>query len=152
MVCYGLNTTKFAIENQAVSTLLISDHLFRSKNIGTRKEYVKLSEDSEKNGIKVVVFSSNNPTGNRLKDMTGVAGILRFNLPGIDDVDEIDSDSDAISESEESEEEEKKQSFDEQQLDFLLGEGLLNDDVDSGGESYISEESKTNSNFKSSGS
>ena len=97
MVCYGLNTCKFAIDNQAVATLLISDHLFRSKNINTRKEYVKLAETSEKNGIKVVIFSSNNPTGNRLKDMTGVAGILRFNLPGLDDVDEIDSNSDSSS-------------------------------------------------------
>ena len=154
MVCYGLNTTKFAIENQAVSTLLISDHLFRSKNISTRKEYVKLSEDSEKQGIKVVVFSSNNPTGNRLKDMTGVAGILRFNLPGLDDVDEADSDSDAqsASESEDNEEEEKKQSFDEQQLDFLMGEGMLDDQVDSADESFISEESKEQSNFKTSAS
>ena len=82
------------MENDAVATLLISDHLFRSKNTTTRKEYVKLSESSERNGIKVVIFSSNNPTGNRLKDMTGVAAILRYNLPGLDDVDEPDSDSD----------------------------------------------------------
>jgi protein pelota len=62
-VCYGINSVKFAIENMAVATLLISDHLFRAKNVGVRREYVKLSENAEKNGIKVIVFSSMNPTG-----------------------------------------------------------------------------------------
>jgi protein pelota len=31
-VCYGINSVKYALENSAVETLLISDHLFRSKN------------------------------------------------------------------------------------------------------------------------
>lgn len=67
--------------------------------------------------------------------MTGVAGILRFNLPGLDDVDEIDSDSEADQTQSDDEEEDKgkKQTFDEQQLDFLMGEGML-DDNGSGGE------------------
>mgnify|MGYP000864595602 CR=1 FL=1 len=39
-VCYGLNSVKFALENMAVDTLLVSDHLFRSKNTGVRREYV----------------------------------------------------------------------------------------------------------------
>lgn len=48
--------------------------------------------------------------------MTGVAGILRFNLPGLDDVDEIDSDSEADQTQSDDEEEDKgkKQTFDEQ--------------------------------------
>jgi protein pelota len=61
--CYGINSVKYAMENMEVKTLLISDHLFRAKNNAIRLEYVKLHEKAEKNGIKVVVFGSNNPTG-----------------------------------------------------------------------------------------
>jgi len=56
--CYGIKSTRYAMENKAVETLLISDHLFRSKSNAVRKEYVMLSEKAEKSGIKVVIFSS----------------------------------------------------------------------------------------------
>lgn len=79
----------FALENKAVETLLISDHLFRAKNTAVRKQYVKLAEDAEKkNGIKVIIFSSMTQAGSRLKDLTGIAGILFYALPGIDDIEE----------------------------------------------------------------
>ena len=45
--CYGINSVKFALENNAVETILISDNLFRAKNVKTRKEYVQLSESAE---------------------------------------------------------------------------------------------------------
>lgn len=35
-----------------------------------------------------MIFSSNTPSGNRLKQMTGVAAILRFPLMGLDDIEE----------------------------------------------------------------
>ena len=38
--CYGINSVKFAIDNNAVETVLISDNLFRAKNVKTRREYV----------------------------------------------------------------------------------------------------------------
>jgi hypothetical protein len=34
----------------------------------------------------VVIFGSMSPAGEKLKNMTGVAAILRFSLPGLDDV------------------------------------------------------------------
>jgi protein pelota len=41
--CYGIKSVKFAFENPgSVKTLLVSDHLFRSKNSNTRKIYVDL--------------------------------------------------------------------------------------------------------------
>lgn len=52
-----------------------------------------MSEKAEKNGVKVVIFSSMNPAGERLKQMTGVAAILRFPLAGLDDVEEPDDSS-----------------------------------------------------------
>jgi len=36
-VCYGYKSVLFALDNLAVDTLLISDHLFRAKNVSTRK-------------------------------------------------------------------------------------------------------------------
>ena len=70
-----------------------------------------------------------NPTGQRLKDMTGVAAILRFALPGLDDIDEpeVDSDEELRRELEDEEEEEKeeKKTFEEEQLEFLLNNGLV---------------------------
>ena len=62
-VCYGYKSTDFAMKSMAVDTLLISDKLFRAKNIVIRKQYVNMVEDAEKNGINTVIFSSMNPSG-----------------------------------------------------------------------------------------
>lgn len=134
-VCYGFNSVKLAIQNSAVETLLISDHLFRSTTTDVRKNYVKLSEEGEKQGIKVFIFSSETPVGHRLKNMTGVACILRFALPELDDVEEeLDADSEQDSsddsndkESDDDEENSQAQSFDEHNLEQLL-DGI--DDVE----------------------
>ena len=40
-----------------------------------------------------MVFSSMNPTGERLKQMTGVAAILKYDVPGCDDIEEDDENS-----------------------------------------------------------
>jgi stalled ribosome rescue protein Dom34 len=42
---------------------MISDRLFRSKNVATRKYYVTMIEKAEREGIKTVIFSSMNPSG-----------------------------------------------------------------------------------------
>ena len=76
------------MESVAIETLLISDNLFRSKSNAMRQEYVKLAEKAKSNGINVVIFGSMSPAGEKLKNMTGVAAILRFSLPGLDDVEE----------------------------------------------------------------
>lgn len=87
-VCYGIKSVNFALDSVAIETLLISDNLFRAKSNAVRAEYVKLSEKAQSNGIKVVIFGSMSPAGEKLKNMTGVAAILRFPLPGLDDVEE----------------------------------------------------------------
>ena len=97
-VCYGIKSVNFALDSVAIETLLISDNLFRAKNNTTRIEYVKLAEKAEKNGIKVVIFGSMSPAGEKLKNMTGVAAILRFSLPGLDDVMEDEDKNDSSDE------------------------------------------------------
>jgi protein pelota len=54
---------KYALDSSAIETLMVSDKLFRAKNIKVRKEYVLLVERAEKNGIKTVIFSSMNRSG-----------------------------------------------------------------------------------------
>ena len=81
----------------AVETLLISDKLFRAKNTEQRKFYVDLHDSAQRNGINVVVFGSMSPSGQRLNNLTGIAAILRFVLPQLDEMveaDEGDLDSD----------------------------------------------------------
>lgn len=93
-VCYGIKSVNMAIDNNAVESMFVSDHLFRSKSTEVRQTYVKLVEKSERNGIKVMIFSSESTPGERLKNMTGVACILRFALPGLDDLEEDDEEDD----------------------------------------------------------
>eukprot|EP00347_Sterkiella_histriomuscorum_P014183 403361845 len=127
--CYGQRSVDFAMKAQAVETLLISDKLFRAKNVATRKLYVGMVEEAERNGLKNIIFSSMNPSGDRLNNLSGVAAILRYPLQGLDDIDEEDIDLDDLIEQEGDQQEEKKEedatkklSWDEQQLELLLQE------------------------------
>ena len=56
---------EYALDNQAVETLLISDKLFRSKNVSVRKKFVSMIERAEREGLQSIIFSSMNPSGER---------------------------------------------------------------------------------------
>lgn len=62
-VTYGPKSVEYAIDQLAVDTLLISDRLFRAKNIEQRKFYVKLHDLAQSNGMNVVVFGSMSASG-----------------------------------------------------------------------------------------
>ncbi|KNC87252.1 protein pelota [Sphaeroforma arctica JP610] len=84
---YGFSHVHAANEEQAVATLMILDSLFRSQNVEERKKYVQLVDAVKDNGGEVLVFSSMHGTGEQLKLLTGVAAILRFPCPHIEDID-----------------------------------------------------------------
>ncbi|XP_071849133.1 protein pelota homolog [Apostichopus japonicus] len=90
---YGLKCVEAANEALAIETLLISDELFRSKDIATRKRYVSLVESVRDNGGEVKLFSSLHVSGEQLNQLTGVCALLRFPMPEIEEDDE-DSSSD----------------------------------------------------------
>uniref|UniRef100_A0A915DTQ0 Protein pelota homolog n=1 Tax=Ditylenchus dipsaci TaxID=166011 RepID=A0A915DTQ0_9BILA len=69
---YGYAHVKLASDQLAIDTLMISDSLFRSKNLGQRRKYVRLVETIRDQGAT-------------LTQLTGVAAILRFPIPDIDD-------------------------------------------------------------------
>jgi len=96
---YGIKSIMAACENGAIDTLLLSDKLFRSDDIETRKKYIKLVEDVRAMGGKVLIYSSLHNTGEQLNQLTGVAAILSFPMEepdsdlekeGDDDDDESD--------------------------------------------------------------
>ncbi|XP_023011677.1 pelota mRNA surveillance and ribosome rescue factor [Leptinotarsa decemlineata] len=88
---YGKKHVEKANAAQAIESLLISDNLFRSQDVKLRKEYVELVDSVRDSGGDVKIFSSLHISGEQLDQLTGVAAILRFPMPEIDD-DESDED------------------------------------------------------------
>jgi protein pelota len=82
---YGFEHVDKANESGAIGTLLVTDELFRSADIETRKKYVSLVEQVRAQNGNVYVFSSMHASGEQLNQLTGVAAILNFPVPDIDE-------------------------------------------------------------------
>eukprot|EP01104_Vermistella_antarctica_P004533 TRINITY_DN1496_c1_g4_i1.p1 TRINITY_DN1496_c1_g4~~TRINITY_DN1496_c1_g4_i1.p1 ORF type:complete len:440 (+),score=100.63 TRINITY_DN1496_c1_g4_i1:128-1321(+) len=82
---YGYGHTAYANEQMAIQTLMVADSLFRSDALSTREKYVKLIEAVRTNGGEVKIFSTLHVSGEQLSQLSGVAAILRFPIPDIDD-------------------------------------------------------------------
>eukprot|EP00123_Amoebidium_parasiticum_P013529 comp22011_c0_seq1/m.31873 comp22011_c0_seq1/g.31873 ORF comp22011_c0_seq1/g.31873 comp22011_c0_seq1/m.31873 type:complete len:392 (-) comp22011_c0_seq1:150-1325(-) len=82
---YGYGHVTKANDQQAVEVLMIADTLFRSQDIATRKKYVNLVDSVRDNGGQVLIFSSLHVSGEQLDQLSGIAAILRFPLPNIDE-------------------------------------------------------------------
>ncbi|XP_010551095.1 PREDICTED: protein PELOTA 1 [Tarenaya hassleriana] len=85
--CYGPKHVEIAHERMAVQTLLITDELFRNSDIATRKKYVKLVESVKGSGGEAYIFSSMHISGEQLAQLSGIAAILRFPLPDLEDIE-----------------------------------------------------------------
>ncbi|XP_026295657.1 protein pelota isoform X2 [Apis mellifera] len=90
---YGKKHIEKANGSQAIETLLISDKLFRCQDINLRKEYVELVESIKDSGGDVKIFSSLHVSGEQLDQLTGIAAILRFPMPELEDESDDESDS-----------------------------------------------------------
>jgi len=89
---YGMNHVKKACEAQAIETLLISDKLFRSFDFRKRQQYVRLVDSVKACGGEVRLFSSLHISGEQLDQLTGVAALLRYPMPELDEDDANTSD------------------------------------------------------------
>ncbi|THD19431.1 Pelota [Fasciola hepatica] len=89
---YGYKHVKAAVDAMAVDTLLVSDALFRSRNLEERKRYVSLVDAVREDTGTVRIFSSLHVSGEQLNQLSGVAAILRFPIP---EPESDDSDSSA---------------------------------------------------------
>jgi protein pelota len=63
IVTYGPKSVEVALREMAVETLLLSDRLFRSKNVEQRKYYVKLHDQAQRDGLNVLIFGAMSPSG-----------------------------------------------------------------------------------------
>mmetsp|Transcript_14920 Transcript_14920/g.22053 ORF Transcript_14920/g.22053 Transcript_14920/m.22053 type:complete len:287 (+) Transcript_14920:186-1046(+) len=97
---YGYSHVNKANEELAIESLLVTDELFRSSDVITRKKYVSLVESVRENGGKVFIFSSLHVSGAQLQQVSGVAAILRFPLPDLDELEE-DAEAEDVEEEEE---------------------------------------------------
>eukprot|EP00927_Polykrikos_kofoidii_P055301 TRINITY_DN49571_c0_g1_i1.p1 TRINITY_DN49571_c0_g1~~TRINITY_DN49571_c0_g1_i1.p1 ORF type:complete len:407 (-),score=87.06 TRINITY_DN49571_c0_g1_i1:314-1534(-) len=84
---YGPKQVKTAVDHGAVSTLMVVDSLFRNANLGLRKQYVEITENVREQGCTVHVFSSQHISGEQLAQLGGIAALLRFPMPELDDID-----------------------------------------------------------------
>lgn len=89
---YGEKEVEKAIEiGGAIKVLLITDSLFKNDDVQKRKHYIDLVEKVKQDGGEVSIFSSLHDSGKQLDQLTGIAVILNYPVPDLDD-DEDDSD------------------------------------------------------------
>ncbi|KAL9257119.1 PELOTA 1-like protein, partial [Drosera capensis] len=85
--CYGPKHVEVAHERMAIQTLLITDELFRNADVPTRQKYVNLVTSVKDSGGNAHIFSSMHVSGEQLAQLTGIAAILRFPLPDLEDIE-----------------------------------------------------------------
>jgi len=85
---YGPKQVILANAEQAVEVLLITDELFRSRDVKERRKFVDLVEGVRDSGGDVKIFSSLHVSGEQLTQLTGAAAILRFPMPDLDEEEE----------------------------------------------------------------
>lgn len=84
---YGPGHVLAAHEQCAIDILLITDSLFRNVDVATRTKWVALVDEVRDNNGTVHIFSSMHVSGEQLQQMSGVAALLRFPLPDIEDME-----------------------------------------------------------------
>ncbi|KAL6774078.1 hypothetical protein ACKKBG_A23685 [Auxenochlorella protothecoides x Auxenochlorella symbiontica] len=82
---YGPGHVWAAHELGAIATLLISEGLFRTSDVAARRKYVALVDEVAAGGGQVMLFSDMHGSGQQLQALTGLAAILRFPLPELED-------------------------------------------------------------------
>eukprot|EP01023_Acetabularia_acetabulum_P063481 TRINITY_DN7977_c0_g1_i1.p1 TRINITY_DN7977_c0_g1~~TRINITY_DN7977_c0_g1_i1.p1 ORF type:complete len:382 (-),score=71.96 TRINITY_DN7977_c0_g1_i1:157-1302(-) len=82
---YGPGHVFAAFEAGGIATLLITDSLFRVNDIEKRRRYSQLVEGVRDAGGECFVFSAMHISGEQLNQISGIAAILRFPMPDIEE-------------------------------------------------------------------
>ncbi|KAJ1499416.1 hypothetical protein HMI56_004400 [Coelomomyces lativittatus] len=82
---YGMNQVVKAAELQAIQVLLMSDQWFRHKVVETRKKAIQLTKKVKADRGQVLIYSSMHVTGEQLNQLTGIAAILSYAIPELDE-------------------------------------------------------------------
>eukprot|EP00892_Ulva_mutabilis_P009042 jgi/Ulvmu1/650/UM010_0021.1 len=84
---YGPGHVVAAAAQGAVAKLLITDSLYRVHDVKARRRWVALVESVQEGGGKVYEFSSRHESGKQLQDFSGIAAVLRFPMPELEEED-----------------------------------------------------------------
>lgn len=82
---YGPKEIFKASEIGAIANLLLTDEIIHSDDIAMRKHYLNLVDEVEKTGGKVHILSTLTEQGDQLATLTGIACILKYPLPDLDE-------------------------------------------------------------------
>lgn len=82
---YGEQEVFKAAELGAIDELLITDLLARSPDLSQRKKYMDLMKSIESLGGRVIIFSTLHISGEELDRLTGIACILKYPIPDLDE-------------------------------------------------------------------
>jgi protein pelota len=97
---YGDSTIAKAVAEGAVGrgggVLLINNSLFRSMNIQTRKKYVAMVDKVREDGGDVRILSSDHESGERLDALGGIAALLTYPMPDLDEEDDEAGEGDEV--------------------------------------------------------
>ena len=96
---YSYRHVEIAAKRAAIDVLMVSDGLFRAADVRTRHKYVALVDSVREQGAEVLIFSSQHVSGEQLMQLSGIAALLRFPLPEIEDMDLTDDEADSESDS-----------------------------------------------------
>jgi len=87
---YGYEAVKRAVDERAVSVLMVTDTLFKAMDVAERRRYVALVEEVKEAGGQVLILSGQHPAGEELKMLTGVAAILKWGMAEQHEEEEVD--------------------------------------------------------------
>lgn len=82
---YGDAEVKKAASLGAIDHLLITDYYLRSRGVEHRKWCIELMDSVKQTGGQVTVFSTLHISGEELEKLTGIACILKYPLPDLDE-------------------------------------------------------------------
>ena len=85
MAWYGRYEVLKAARLDAIDTLLMADMVLKSNNVAKREKYLDLIDLVEANGGKVHIFSTLHTSGEELSQLTGLACILKYSIPNLDE-------------------------------------------------------------------
>lgn len=81
---YGFRDVGTANHYEAIECMMISDQLFRTHDLSMRKKYSQLMHQV-KEYAEVRVFSTMHALGQQLNQLSGIAAILKFEVPELND-------------------------------------------------------------------
>ncbi|GMM48832.1 ribosome dissociation factor [Pichia kluyveri] len=89
---YGEEEVKKALEiGGAIKVLLITDTLLKNDDVNKRRHYIDIVERVKEDNGDVSIFSSLHDSGKQLDQLTGIAVILNYPVPDLEEDDDDES-------------------------------------------------------------